>query len=123
VILDERVRPAHQGNVGGPEAFGRVYLLDQFRRAATEFVARDRTVAEHVTQAVAELAADFRDALVRGAAVRAGITAVLHQGDGCAYGTEDMVTAGVYRSIQPVAACFCLRHRVLGNPLIFAKAR
>ena len=78
VSVSERVISA---TCASQNCSGRRRMLDELGRAAREVAAGQRAVAEHVAQAVAELVAHLRDALVGGAAMRAGVAAVLDQRD------------------------------------------
>jgi len=68
-------------------------------------------VAEHVAQPGAELVAYLGEAVVGGAAIRAGVAAVFDQRDVGARFAQQMIEALVDRSIEPVAAVVLRRAR------------
>ena len=111
VVLGERLRAGHQLDVRAPE---RVLVRGGLRElggAPREVAAGDRPVPEHVAQAVAEAVAQLRDLLVRRAAVRAGVAAVLDERQVRAGRAEDVVAARVHGAVQPVCECaFGRRH-------------
>jgi hypothetical protein len=67
-------------------------------------------VPEYITQPVAQLAADFGYAFVGGPTVRAGVTAVLDQGNGSINGAEYVVMLRIDRTVEPDADWSWLRH-------------
>ncbi len=77
--------------------------LDQLGGAAGELDADERPVAEDIAQAVPQLIAHFRDALVGRAAIGAGVAPVFDQRDGGVGRPENVIGLVVHRPIEPVA--------------------
>ncbi len=92
----------HQGNVRLPELLVGGGALGEIRRAAGDVAAGQRPLPEGVAQPVAEAVPHGGDALVGGAAVRAGIAAVLDEGDLGARGTEHVVVGHVHRTVESI---------------------
>ncbi len=81
VVGGERLRTAHQRDMRFPERIRISRLLDEHGGAVRQLIVSHRAVPEDVAQALADLIARLGDALVGGAAMRAGIAAVLDQRD------------------------------------------
>jgi hypothetical protein len=82
----------------------------EFGRRSCDIAADQRPVAKHIARAIARLTADFRDALVGGTAVRAGVTAVFHQGDRRIHRSDNMVPEFVDRTIETMGRHHGGRH-------------
>ena len=93
--------------------------LDQHRGAPGDVAAGQRLVAEDVGEPVAERVARLGDVLVGGAAVGAGVAAVLDQLDPGVRPPEDVVPARIDRTVQPVRRrCPCTRPPALPGPTL-----
>ncbi len=91
VVFGEYLRAAHQRDVSVPELVCILGALDEDRGAAGEAVVAYRTMAKDIAQPLAELVADFGDALVGGAAMGAGVAAVFDQRDRRRLGSKRVI--------------------------------
>ena len=104
VVLGQRRRARHQRDRARARSLGVGRPLGQLGGAPGDVAAGQRLVAEDVAQPVAERVARLDDVLVGGAAVGAGVAAVLDQRDAGALRAEDVVAARIDRAVQPVVA-------------------
>jgi hypothetical protein len=93
-------RPRHQLDMRGPERLGRLGKLSELGGPKRKAVVRERPVAEGLADAVAELVAYLRDALVGSPAVRARVAAVLDKRDLGIGGAEHVVLLVVDRTVE-----------------------
>src|SRR5688572_4744809 len=91
IVFGERPGSGHQLYVRVPEFLGRRRVFDEFGSTTGDVAAGDRAMPEDVPQTFAELVAYLRNAVVGGTAMRAGVTAVLDQGDLRAIGAEQVI--------------------------------
>ena len=103
IVRGQHLRPGHELHMRVPEALGVASALDQFRRRMGKIVAGERLVAKHIAKAVAELVPDFRNPLVCGATIRAGIAAVFDERNRSVDRPQNVVLLVVDRPIQPIA--------------------
>ena len=116
IILGQRLRTRHQGDVGIPEAPVAAGALGQFGGAAGDVAAGYWPVAEDVAKAFAKLVANLGDPVVGRPAMRAGIAAVLDQGDRGIPRAEDVIASCVHRRVEPVVQRG-LRHGISLDPV------
>ncbi len=100
IVLRQRFRARHQRDVRVPEFLGIVGGFHQFGRAPREVASGNGPMPEHVAQAIAELTADFRNALVSRAAMRAIVTAIFHERDRRIVWAEHMIPRVVHGTIE-----------------------
>ena len=102
VVLRQIARARHQLDVRAPEGIFAGRRFGNLRGLPREIAAGDRPLAEDVAQPVAVAVAQAHDFLVRGAAVRAGVAAVLDQRELRVVGSEDVVAPPQHLTVEAV---------------------
>jgi hypothetical protein len=85
-----------------PEFIGRRRLFHQVRGAAGQLATGNGAMAEYVSNAVAQLVADFGDARIGGTAMRAVVASIFHQRYGSRRRAKDTIASTIDGSVESV---------------------
>jgi hypothetical protein len=103
ILVGQRRRTRHQLDMHAPEAPAFGGAFGEFRRRQRELGTGERALTKYIAHAIAEAVAQFRYFLVRDAAMRTGIAAVLHERDRRIGRAEHVVARAIDGPIQLVA--------------------
>jgi hypothetical protein len=107
--------------VSVPELVRILGALHEDRGTAGEAIVAYRKMAEDITQPLADLVAGFGDALVGGAAMRAGVATVLDQSDWRRFGSKCVILRP-HAPVEPIAvASVGARHPIASYHPAFVK--